>query len=228
MDIDAGAVVTATVRRRVGVLISGRGSNLRALLAATGDPDYPAEIVLVVSNQADAHGLNYARRAGVATRVIDHRDFPGRQAFEAAMSAALESAGVELVCMAGFMRILTEGFVTRWANRLVNIHPSLLPAFSGLDTHARALAAGVKLHGCTVHLVRSELDNGPIIGQAVVPVLPDDTVETLGARVLDCEHLLYPRCLRLLAENALEIVDETIRIPHRRADSNARLVNPPV
>lgn len=181
----------------------------------------------MVSNQADAHGLNYARRAGVATRVIDHRNFPDRQAFEAAMTAALESAAVELVCMAGFMRILTEGFVTRWANRLVNIHPSLLPAFPGLDTHARALAAGVKFHGCTVHFVRGELDKGPIIGQAVAPVLPDDTVESLSARVLDCEHVLYPRCLRLLAENALEIEGETIRIADRRLDSDSRLINPP-
>ena len=194
------AIVTRTERKRVGVLISGRGSNLQALLDACAEPDFPAEIALVVSNKPEAPGLERAARAGVPCRTIARRDHPDRAACDAAMTAALEAAGVELVCLAGFMRLLSEAFVDRWRDRMINIHPSLLPLYPGLDTHARALAAGAKLHGCTVHFVRFEMDSGPIIGQAEVPVLAGDDPETLAARVLDAEHRLYPRCLRLVAE----------------------------
>ena len=194
------AIVTRTERKRVGVLISGRGSNLQALLDACAEPDFPAEIALVVSNKPEAPGLERAAHAGVPCRTIARRDHPDRAACDAAMTAALEAAGVELVCLAGFMRLLSEAFVERWRDRMINIHPSLLPLYPGLDTHARALAAGAKLHGCTVHFVRFEMDSGPIIGQAEVPVLAGDDPETLAARVLDAEHRLYPRCLRLVAE----------------------------
>lgn len=192
-------------RRATAVLISGRGSNLQALIDAAAAPDYPAEIVLVLSNRPEAKGLARAEAAGLPTRVIPHHAHATRPAFEAALTEALTEAGAELVCLAGFMRILTETFVTRWQGRLVNIHPSLLPAFPGLDTHARALAAGVKLHGCTVHLVSAEVDQGPIIGQAAVPVLPGDDEPALAARVLEAEHRLYPFCLRLLAEDRIRV-----------------------
>jgi phosphoribosylglycinamide formyltransferase-1 len=213
-------------RKKVGVLISGRGSNLQALLDACADPAYPAKIVLVVSNRAGAQGLARAEAAGVPTRVIAHRDFPGRAEFDTAVTTALEQAGVDLVCMAGFMRIVTESFIGHWKDRLINIHPALLPAFPGLDTHARALATGVKLHGCTVHLVRFEVDTGPIIGQAAVPVLPDDTPEALAARVLKAEHALYPHCLRLIAEGRVRIVDEVARVEPDAAGPAPALINP--
>ena len=192
--------MTEAARKRVGVLISGRGSNLQALLEACADPTFPAEIVLVISNKPEAPGLERAARAGVPSRTIARRDHPDRAACDAAMTAALEAAGVELVCLAGFMRLLGEAFVDHWRDRMINIHPSLLPRFPGLDTHARALAAGVERHGCTVHLVRFEMDSGPIIGQTEVPVLAGDDAETLAARVLEAEHRLYPHCLRLVAE----------------------------
>ena len=187
-------------RLRTAVLISGRGSNLQALIAAA-EPTHPAEIALVLSNRPEAAGLGHAAEAGIACQVVDQSAYKGdRDGFDRALTEALEAAGIELVCLAGFMRVLTGGFVAHWQDRLINIHPSLLPAFPGLDTHARALAAGVKLHGCTVHYVREEVDSGPIIGQAAVPVLPEDTAETLAARVLAIEHRLYPACLRLVAE----------------------------
>jgi phosphoribosylglycinamide formyltransferase-1 len=189
------------MRRRTAVLISGRGSNLGALIAAACQPDYPAEIVLVVSNRPEAAGLRLAEAAGVACRVVDHRAFGGdRTAHDAAVGAALDGHGVELVCLAGYMRLLTPGLVARWAGRMLNIHPSLLPAFPGLDTHARALAAGVKLHGCTVHLVTDRVDQGPILAQAAVPVLPGDDAARLAARVLRQEHAIYPLALRLVAD----------------------------
>jgi phosphoribosylglycinamide formyltransferase-1 len=186
-------------RRRVAVLISGRGSNMASLIEAAQDPAYPAEIVLVVSNRPDAGGLERARAAGIATAVVDHKGHPDRASFDAALDATLREHDIEIVCLAGFMRILTPGFVESWAGRMLNIHPSLLPAFKGTDTHARALAAGVAKHGCTVHFVTPELDSGPIVAQAEVPVLPDDTEATLAARVLAQEHLLYPRALALVA-----------------------------
>jgi phosphoribosylglycinamide formyltransferase-1 len=193
---------------KVGVLISGRGSNLQALLDDCARPDSPAHTVLVISNNRDAAGLARAAAAGVATTVIDHRGFPDRASFDAALDRALDAAGVELVCLAGFMRLLTAGFVERRRDRLINIHPSLLPAFPGLDTHARALAAGVRFSGCTVHFVRHETDTGPIIAQAIVPVRPDDTPGTLAARVLAAEHRLYPLALRLVAAGRVRVEGE--------------------
>jgi len=187
-------------RRRTAVLISGRGSNMQALLRAAAAPDFPAEVVLVLSNHPDAAGLDIARAAGVRAACVDQRHFPrDRPAHEAAMVAAMDSEGVELVCLAGYLRLLTPFFVARWAGCMLNIHPSLLPAFPGLDSHARALAAGVKLHGCTVHLVTDVMDAGPILAQSAVPVLPGDTEATLAARVLAQEHLLYPAALRRFA-----------------------------
>jgi len=187
----------AGVKRRVGILISGRGSNMAALIEAARDPAFPATIALVVSNRPDAGGLAIAASHGIATRVIDHRDYPrDRAAHERAIHAALEAAGVEIVCLAGYMRLLTPFLVEAWAGRMLNIHPSLLPAFPGLDTHARALAAGASQHGCTVHLVTRGMDEGPILAQAVVPVLPSDTEAVLAERVLRQEHGLYPSALR--------------------------------
>ncbi|MFC0408501.1 phosphoribosylglycinamide formyltransferase [Roseomonas elaeocarpi] len=195
-----GALPRDGGRPRVAVLISGRGSNMVALLEAATDPGYPAEIALVLSNRADAAGLARAEAAGVATAVVESRGFKGdRAGFEAAMQRELERHGIALIALAGFMRVLTEGFVSRWSGRMLNIHPSILPSFPGLDTHARALAAGVKLHGCTVHLVSPGVDEGPIVAQAAVPVLPDDDESRLAARVLEQEHRLYPAALAWLA-----------------------------
>ncbi len=188
-------------RKRVAILISGRGSNMVALIEAARDTSYPAEIVLVASNEPDAQGLERARAAGIATAVVDHRPYgKDRQAFEHALQAAIEPHAIDIVCLAGFMRLLTPWFISHWDGRLINIHPALLPAFKGLDTHARALAAGAKQHGATVHFVVPEMDSGPIIVQQAVPVLPDDTEATLAARVLAAEHRIYPQALRLVAE----------------------------
>jgi formyltetrahydrofolate-dependent phosphoribosylglycinamide formyltransferase len=210
---------------RTAVLISGRGSNMAALLAAAADPGYPAEIALVLSNREDAAGLERARASGVPTAVLESRVFGrDREAFEHAMEAELGGHGIELVALAGFMRVLTPGFVTRWQDRLVNIHPSLLPAFPGLDTHARALAAGVKLHGCTVHLVRAGVDDGPILAQAAVPVLPDDTEADLAARVLAQEHRIYPAALAWLAAGRVRLEGAAARIAAE--PSSGALANP--
>jgi phosphoribosylglycinamide formyltransferase-1 len=197
-------------RKRVGVLISGRGSNLQALIDATQAPGYPAEIVLVISNVPSAQGLTRAEAAGIPTRTINHKDFASREAFDAALTGALEDAGVELLCNAGFMRLHSEGFVRHWWNRHLNIHPSLLPAFKGLRTHARVLEEGAQLTGCTVHFVRPELDSGPIVAQAEVPVLDGDTPESLAGRVLAAEHRLYPHALRLVASGAVRVEDEAV------------------
>ncbi|HUK57990.1 MAG TPA: phosphoribosylglycinamide formyltransferase [Stellaceae bacterium] len=199
-------------RLKVGVLISGRGSNLKALIEACAAPGFPAEIALVISNVTGAQGLDHAAAVGIPRVVIPHRDHPSREAFEAAMDLALAAHGIELVCLAGFMRLLTRAFVTRWHDRLINIHPSLLPAFRGLDTHERALAAGVRFAGCTVHYVRAEMDDGPIIVQAAVPVLPGDNAELLAARVLEAEHRAYPLALRLIAEGRVKVRDERVEI----------------
>jgi len=186
-------------RMRTAGLVSGRGSNMAALLDAAAGPAFPAEIVLVLSNRPDAGAMARATAAGVPTAVVDHRAYADRSAFEAAMQAELERHAVALVCLAGFMRVLTPWFIGRWPDRLVNIHPSLLPAYRGLHTHERALADGVRIHGCTVHLVVPELDAGPIIAQAAVPVHAADTPDTLAARVLAAEHRLYPQALSWLA-----------------------------
>lgn len=199
---------------RVAVLISGRGSNMKALIDAAKEDAYPAEIVLVVSNVPGAGGLALAAAAGVPTRTIDRRSFgkgaSGKDAFEAALSAALKDARAELVCLAGFMRLLGAGFVAEWSGRLINIHPSLLPAFKGLDVHAEMLRAGVKIAGCTVHFVSAEMDAGPIIGQAAAPVLSDDTPDSLAARILEQEHRLYPECVRRLATGEARLREDGI------------------
>jgi len=193
-------------RKRVAILISGRGSNMAALIDAAKAPDYPAEIVLVVSNRPDALGLVHAREAGIATALIDHRAFGAdREAFERAIDAALDDHRIDLVCLAGFMRLFTPWFVSRWSGRMLNIHPALLPEFKGLNTHRRALEAGAKHHGATVHFVAAEMDSGPIIVQEAVPVLDGDTEETLSRRVLEAEHRIYPEALRRVAEGRAPI-----------------------
>lgn len=190
-------------RKRVGILISGRGSNMSVLIDAAKAPDYPAEIVGVLSNRAAAPGLQLAASHGISTASLAQSKFPSRDMFEDVMTRMLESWDVDIVCLAGFMRILGEDFVNRWQGRMINIHPSLLPLYRGLDTHARALADGAKVHGCTVHFVTPGLDEGAPILQAEVPVLPGDTPETLSARVLVEEHRIYPEALRLLASGQL-------------------------
>jgi phosphoribosylglycinamide formyltransferase 1 len=196
----AGAAREGGARRvRVAILISGGGSNMAALIADMADPAHPGSPCLVVSNRPGAGGLARAAAAGVPTTAIDHRAFPDRPAFEAALDEALRAAEAEIVCLAGFMRVLTPGFVERWRGRMLNVHPSLLPLFPGLDTHARALAAGMAVHGATVHEVTPELDSGPIRGQVVIPVLPGDTPDALAQRLLPAEHRLYPAVLRRFA-----------------------------
>lgn len=196
-------------RKRVAVLISGRGSNLLALIEGTR-PSACAEIALVISNRADAPGLAHAAHARIATAVIPHRDFPTQVAFEHAIDRTLHDHGISMVCLAGFMRVLSPWLVERWRDRMLNVHPSLLPAFRGLDTHRRVLDAGVRFTGCTVHLVRAEVDDGPIIVQGVVPVHPDDTPETLAARVLAAEHRCYPLALDLVASGRTRVQDEKV------------------
>jgi len=197
-------------KKRVGVLISGRGSNLGALIEACRSSAFPARIVLVISNVPSAQGLLRAEAGLIPTLTLNHKDFASREAFDAALDAALDEAEIELLCNAGFMRLHTEGFVRRWWNRHLNIHPSLLPAFRGLHTHARVLDAGVKLTGCTVHFVRPEMDEGPIVAQAAVPVLPTDTPDDLAARVLEAEHRLYPLALGLVASGAVRVEGEQV------------------
>jgi phosphoribosylglycinamide formyltransferase-1 len=212
-------------RLKLGVLISGRGSNMAALIRATAEPGFPAEIVLVISNRADAGGLQTAQDAGIATAVIDHKAFTGREAFEAAMDAALDAAGVELVCLAGFMRLLTAGFVERRLGRMINIHPSLLPAFKGLHVQRQALAAGVRIAGCTVHFVTPDMDSGPILVQAAVPVLGDDDEDSLAARILTAEHQCYPQAVRLIAEGHVRLEGDLARIDVS-SDHGKMLINP--
>jgi phosphoribosylglycinamide formyltransferase-1 len=204
-------------RRRVAILISGRGSNMNALIDAARADTYPAEIALVLSNRPEAAGLERAKANGIATEAIVSKGFPSREAFDEALDARLRAAGIELICLAGFMRILSAKFVDAWRNRLINIHPSLLPLFPGLDTHARALAAGVRIHGCTVHFVRAEVDSGPIIAQAAVRVVAADTAETLANRVLAVEHETYPFALSLVAGDKARVVDERVIIEHPSA-----------
>jgi phosphoribosylglycinamide formyltransferase-1 len=194
-----------TERKRVAILISGRGSNMTALIEAAKAPDYPAQIVGVFSNRAEAPGLETAAAAGIPTAVRSHKDFASRDAFDAQIQAILEGWGTEIVCLAGFMRIFSTGFAERWKGRMLNIHPSLLPLFRGLRPHDQALAAGVTEHGCTVHWVIPELDEGPGILQAKVPVLPGDTPETLAARVLAEEHALYPKALAMVARGEAKL-----------------------
>ena len=189
------------MKKRVAVLISGRGSNMTALIEAAEAKDYPAEIVVVISNRPDAPGLARAQQAGIATALIDHTAFgKDREAFERALDTELQSRRIDIVCLAGFMRLLTPWFVDRWSGRMINIHPALLPQFKGLDTHRRALDAGVAQHGATVHFVSAGMDEGPVILQKSVPVLGSDSEATLAARVLEVEHEIYPQALRMVAE----------------------------
>ena len=213
-------------RLKVAVLISGRGSNLQALIDACANPNFPAEIRLVVSNQPSAQGLARAERAGIRTCIIPHEQFPDRPAFDAAVERALEEAGTELICLAGFMRIFSDGFVERWRDRMINIHPSVLPAFKGLKVHERVLEAGVRFTGCTVHYVRPAMDEGPIIVQAAVAVLPGDDAARLAERVLAEEHKIYPLALRLIAEGRVRVVGEHAEIDGAAGPTPTALVNP--
>lgn len=199
-------------RKRIAVLISGRGSNMSALIDAAADPAYPVEISLVLSDKPEADGLAKAREDGITAEAIDRRSFEDKPSFEAALTARLEAAGIDFICLAGFMRILSANFVEHWRDRLINIHPSILPSFRGIDTHQRAIETGVKLHGCTVHFVRPEVDAGPIIAQAAVPVFDGDSADTLAARVLEVEHRLYPLALKLVASGAARIENDRVVI----------------
>lgn len=194
-------------RKRTAILISGRGSNMTALIAAASDPDFPAEIVGVISDKADAAGLGIAIARGIPTEVVARADHPSKDAHDAAIDAALAGFGAELVALAGYMRLLTTPFVEKWEGKMINIHPALLPSFTGLDTHRRALDAGMRIHGCTVHFVTPAMDEGPIIAQAAVPVLLDDSENSLAARVLKAEHQIYPMALRLVAEGKARMED---------------------
>jgi phosphoribosylglycinamide formyltransferase-1 len=213
-------------RKRVGVLISGRGSNLQALINACKSRDYPAEVVLVISNVPQAQGLLRAEAALIPTLTIDHKAFPTREAFDAVLDTALKEAGVEILCNAGFLRLHTPGFVESWRDRHLNVHPSLLPAFRGLHAHERVIAAGCKISGCTIHFVRPEMDEGPIVAQAAVPVLANDTSETLALRVLDAEHCLYPHALALVASGAVSVQGE--RVVDKNDQAQVPLFSPPL
>jgi phosphoribosylglycinamide formyltransferase-1 len=193
--------------KRIVILISGRGSNMQAMLKVAAAEHWPAQFAAVISNQPNAAGLDVARAAGIATAAINHRDYPDRDQFDAALAELIDQHSPDLIVLAGFMRILTPGFVNRFFGRLINIHPSLLPSFPGLRTHQQAIDAGVKVHGATVHFVTAELDHGPIISQATVPVLDDDTEDTLAARVLEQEHRIYPQAVRDLMSDTLKLVD---------------------
>lgn len=201
-----------TRRLRVGVLVSGRGSNLQALIDAADNPTFPAEVVTVISNRVDAYALERAAAAGIRTETIDHGGFASREAFDAEIDRRLHAAGVGLVCLAGFMRVLTPGFVAAWEGRILNIHPSLLPSFPGLHPHAQAIEAGVRVSGCTVHFVTADLDAGPIIVQAAVPVQPHDTADSLAERIIAEEHRCYPLAVRLVAEGRTRIVGPRVEI----------------
>lgn len=213
---------------KVAVLISGRGSNLQALIDAFGPEaaDSPVKIALVLSNRPDAPGLERAAKAGLKTEIVDHKAFQTREDFDVAIDREIRAAGAEFVVLAGFMRLLTAQFVTTWKDKLVNIHPALLPSFPGLDTHQRALQAGVRFHGATVHFVRHETDSGPIIAQSLVAVRPGDTEETLGARVLQTEHRLYPLALRLIAEGHVRVEGERAIVGGQTRYPENVLLNP--
>ena len=213
---------------KVAVLISGRGTNLQALIDAfPKGADSPVQIVLVLSNRPDAQGLERAAKAGLKTEIVDHKSFTSREDFDVAMDREIRAAGAAFIILAGFMRLLSEGFINAWKDRMINIHPALLPSFRGLDTHRRALDAGVKLHGCTAHFVRHETDTGPIIAQAAVPVLPGDDEAALAARVLGAEHQLYPLVLRLIAEGKVRVEGERAIIADAPA-ADGILFNPAI
>lgn len=211
---------------KIAVLISGRGSNLQSLIDAAAKPDFPGEIALVISNRPKAAGLERASKAGIPVEVVDHKSFETREDFESAINHALKTAKIDFICLAGFMRVLTAGFASDWRGRLINIHPSLLPSFEGLHVHERMIQAGVKIAGCTVHFVSADVDSGPIIGQAAVPVLPGDNEEKLAARILEQEHKLYPACLRLLLENKARLLGANV-IYDDTIVATGELINPP-
>ena len=221
-------------KTKLAVLISGRGSNLQSLIDACAADQYPAEISFVVSNRPQAPGIERAKKAGIETLIIDHKEFgtaekkyeDGREDFDAALDAALSEAGVDYVCLAGFMRILSPELVTKWRGRMINIHPSLLPAFKGINVHERMIARGVKISGCSVHFVTTQMDAGPIIGQAAVPVLPGDDAEILAARILKEEHKLYPACVRLLVEGKARLSAGEIVILDKDVHADRKLRNP--
>jgi phosphoribosylglycinamide formyltransferase 1 len=214
------------MKRRVAILISGRGSNMAALIEAARAKDYPAEIALVISNRAEAAGLERAKAGGIATEVIESKPFgKDRGAFEAVLEQKLGQHRIELICLGGFMRLFTAEFVQRWYGRMLNIHPSLLPSFPGLDPHGQALKAGVKISGATVHFVIPETDAGPIVMQGAVPVCDDDTADTLSARILTVEHRIYPEALRLLARGRLRLQGDLCRI-EGGADGGEPLISP--
>jgi phosphoribosylglycinamide formyltransferase-1 len=213
-------------RKRTAILISGRGSNMRALVEAACAPSYPAEICLVLSNRPDAAGIAFAKEKGIAVAVVDHKIHAGREDFERSMQVLLELHRIDLVCLAGFMRLLTPWFIGQWRGRLVNIHPALLPAYRGLHTHARALADGVRIHGCTVHFVVEAMDEGPIIAQAAVPVLDGDTPETLAARVLAQEHVIYPAALAHVAGDTYAVQGNRVLLGTPAAEPHALVVPP--
>lgn len=213
---------------KLGILFSGRGTNLAALIDACKEEAYPAEIAIAISNNPNAEGIALAEAAGIPVQVINHKEFEDRDTFDAALDSTLKEAGVELVCNAGFMRILTSGFVKSWHNRQLNIHPSLLPAFKGLHVHDRVLQSGVRLTGATVHFVRDEMDEGPIVAQVAVPVDPDDTVETLTARVLEAEHQIYPMAIRLVAEGKARVQGERVAIEGVPESKTGPLFAPPL
>jgi len=218
--------VRLATRTRIAVLISGRGSNLASLIEAARAPDYPAEIVAVLSNRPQADGLARAAAAGIECLTVDHRAYPDRAGFDAVLDEALRRRKVDLVCLAGFMRVLTDAFVEGWSGRMLNIHPSLLPLFRGVRTHAQALEAGVRIHGCTVHFVVPELDAGPIVAQAAVPVLPGDTEETLATRVLVEEHRLYPLALDLVARGLARVDGTRVLLAPEVRQATGALLSP--
>lgn len=213
-------------RKRVGVLISGRGSNMMSLVDAARTPGYPAEIVLVVSNRPQASGLSWAKEQGIPAVALDHKLFRSREEFDDQVHRLMTASKVDIIACAGFMRLMTPDLVAKWRNRMINIHPSLLPSFKGLHTHQRALDAGVRIAGCTVHAVRHEVDTGPILGQAAVPVHSNDTAETLAARVLAAEHKLYPQILKLFAAGQIQIVGDEVITKHSVA-GGTELFSPP-
>lgn len=212
---------------KLAVLVSGRGSNLQALINACQNDDFPAEIALVLSNKADAYGLERAKQAGIPTAVLSHQDFEDRETFDTAMSEKIEEAGAELVCLAGFMRLLSDGFVRQWRDRLINIHPSLLPAYKGLHVHERMIEEGARFGGCTVHFVRPAMDEGPIIIQAAVPIHPDDTPDELAARILEQEHVIYPAAVKAIAEGRVRVHAETVGIEDHKMPEGV-MINPSV
>lgn len=210
---------------KLAILISGRGSNMQALVEACAQPGFPASVAVVLSNDPTAKGLEFAKDAGIATEVVNHKNFDGREPFEEALDAAIRPYAPDLICLAGFMRILTPNFINRWPDKIINIHPSMLPAYRGLNTHERVLEDGVRFTGCTVHFVRPEMDDGPIIAQAAIPTRQNEDADALAARVLTYEHRIYPMAVKLVAEGRVQIVDETTRIDGEPAELSG-VINP--